>query len=66
MNTPERRHEFHPGDMVHPKSGYPQLCEVVSVEPGGLIRIRGIEWPSGYTVLVRAEDYRLVTSRLSE
>ncbi len=60
------RRRFKPGDLVVPIRGHPLLCEVLSVEEGGPIRIRGLEWPSGYSVLVRAEDYRLVTGRLSD
>lgn len=61
----QRRRGFRPGDLVVAENGYPQLCEVVTVEPGALIRIRAAGWSAGYTVLVRAEDYRLATGRLS-
>jgi len=54
-----------PGDLVYPVKGYPQLCEVLVVEAVGLMRIRAVGWAPGYTILVRCEDYRLVTGRLS-
>ena len=62
----QRRRGFRPGDLVLPVTGYPLLCEVVRVETDGLLRIRGIGWSPGYTVLVRAEDYRIATGRLSQ
>jgi hypothetical protein len=61
----QRRRGFKPGDLVVPASGYPVLCEVVSADTGGLVRIRGLDWSPGFTVLVRVEDYRLVTGQLS-
>ena len=62
---PQRWRGFQPGDLVLPSTGYPQLCEVVRIEPDGLIRIKGLQWAPGYTVLVHPRDYRLVTGRLS-
>ncbi len=59
------RRVFRPGDLVVPVSGHPVLCEVIRVESGGLIRIRATGWPSGYSVLVGAEKYRLATGPLS-
>jgi hypothetical protein len=64
-DSPRPKCRFHVGDLVVPTSGYPQLCEVMMVEAESLIRIRGLEWSPGYTVLVRFEAYRPVTGRLS-
>ena len=61
----QQRREFGRGELVVPASGYPVLCEVVAAETGGLVRIRGIDWPTGFTVLARAEEYRRVTGQLS-
>jgi hypothetical protein len=49
---------FRPGDLVVSTAGSPLLCEVLSVERDGLIRVRGVEWPSGYSALVNAETIR--------
>jgi len=55
---------FHPGDLVLLETGQPMLCEVLRVEDGGLIRIRGAGWPSGYSVLVSIQEVRHVTGIL--
>jgi hypothetical protein len=62
----QRRRSFRPGDLVLPVTGYPLLCEVVRLDAGGLLRIRGVGWSPGYTVLVQAEDYRIATGQLSQ
>jgi hypothetical protein len=49
---------FRPGDLVVSTAGSPLLCEVLSVERDGLIRVRGLEWPSGYSALVNADTFR--------
>ena len=49
---------FRPGDLVMSAAGYPTLYEVLRVEPDGLLRVRGNNWASGYSVLVRAQDLR--------
>lgn len=64
-DSSQQRRGFHAGDLVLPASGYPLLCEIVVVETTELLRIRGLDWPAGYTALVRATDYRLVTGRLA-
>ena len=64
--SPQHRCCFHVGDLVVPQSGYPQLCEVIMVESETLIRIRGLDWSPGFTVLVPFEAYRPVTGRLSD
>jgi len=57
---------YQPGDLVYPVNGYPQLCEVLVVESIRLMRVRAVGWLPGYTTLVRCEDYRRVTGRLSQ
>ena len=49
---------FRPGDLVMTAAGYPTLYEVLRVEPDGLLRVRGNNWASGYSVLVNAHDVR--------
>ena len=62
----QRQRGFQPGDQVVPVQGHPVLCEVLRVEADGLIRIRGLEWPPGYSVVARAEDYKRVTGPLAK
>jgi hypothetical protein len=57
---------FHPGDLVVPRAGYPTLCEVITVEAPGMLRIRGVEWLPGYSAEVLAQEYYPVSSILSE
>ncbi len=56
---------FHPGDLLLPRVGYPLLCEVVTVEARGVLRIRGVEWDPGYSAEVPAEEMRPVSSILT-
>ncbi len=61
----ERRGNLKPGDLILPVSGYPQLCEVVRVEPDGRLRLKVFDWAPGTTVLVPAKEYQRVTARLA-
>lgn len=49
---------FRPGDLVMTAAGYPILYEVLRIEADGLLRVRGNNWASGYSVLVNAHDVR--------
>jgi hypothetical protein len=49
--------------MVIQRSGdYPLLCEVILVQPDGLLRVRGLDWPAGYSALIDPQDVRPVSS----
>jgi hypothetical protein len=52
---------FRPGDYVTTVAGYPVVYEVLSLESDGLVRVRGVNWASGYTAIVRALEVRPVT-----
>jgi hypothetical protein len=54
-----------PGDLVTTRSGYPILYEVLTVEPDGLMRVRGLNWAPGYSAVVAALDVRPVTGILA-
>ena len=56
---------YRPGDFVTTVTGYPVLYEVLSLEADGLVRVRGVNWASGYTAMVRSQEVRPVTSLLS-
>jgi hypothetical protein len=55
---------FRPGDLVATRDGYPTLYEVVSVDPEGLLRVRGLNWQPGYSAVIDAASVRLVTGAL--
>ena len=59
------RTKFGPGDFVTTVAGYPVLYEVLSLEADGLLRVRGVNWASGYSAVVRSQEVRPVTSLLS-
>jgi hypothetical protein len=54
-----------PGDLVTSVTGYPILYEVLSLEAGDLLRVRGNNWASGYTAIVPQRAVRPVTGILS-
>jgi hypothetical protein len=56
---------FKPGDLVTTAAGYPVLYEVLTIDPGGLLRVRGANWASGYSATISAEEVRPVTGILS-
>ncbi len=64
--SPRRpRLNYRPGDLVTPVHGYPILYEIVCLETDGLVRVRGLDWPTGYTVVLGAQEVRHVTGILS-
>lgn len=53
---------FRVGDLVVSRSeSYPTLCQVIALTPDGYVRLRGLDWPPGYTALVPAGDVRPVS-----
>jgi hypothetical protein len=56
---------YHPGDLVTTAQGYPVLYEVLTVEPGGLLRVRGVNWAPGYSATVGTDAVRPVTGILA-
>lgn len=49
---------YRPGDLVVSISGFPMLYEVISISDDGVLRLRGVNWAAGYSVLVPAEKVR--------
>lgn len=60
-----RQASIRPGDLVTTRSGYPILYEVLTVEPEGLLRVRGLNWAPGYSSVVAAHEVRPVTGILN-
>lgn len=60
-----RRTSPRPGDLVTTSTGYPILYEVLTVEPEGLLRVRGLNWAPGYSAVVSSQDVRPVTGLLN-
>jgi len=58
--------QYHPGDLVATASGYPVLYEVLAVDPGGLVRVRGLNWAPGYSASVSPDEIRPVTGILAQ
>jgi hypothetical protein len=56
---------FRPGDFVLRRSdSVPVLCEVVGEEDGGLLRVRGVGWAPGYSMLVKPDELKPMRSLL--
>lgn len=53
------------GDFVVPVKGYPILYEVVCKETDNQVRVRGANWPAGYTIVVRQQEVHSVSRILS-
>ncbi len=62
---PRRRPKFRPGDLVVARSGYRTLFEVICVEDDSTLRVRGLNWASGYSALIAAEEVHPATSILT-
>ena len=54
------------GDLVVNRTGYPVLQEVINVREDGLLRVRGLEWPAGYTALVAVGDVQPMSGKLQD
>jgi hypothetical protein len=63
---PARVVQFHPGDLVTTTAGYPVLYEVLALDPGGSVRVRGLNWAPGYSATVGADEIRPVTGILGQ
>jgi hypothetical protein len=60
-NADPRR--YSPGDLVVQRGGeYPLLCEVILLQPDGLLRVRGLDWAAGYSALIDPQDVRPVSA----
>jgi hypothetical protein len=64
VQKPPRLAQFRPGDLVTTVTGYPVLYEILALDPGGLIRVRGLNWAPGYSATVAPDDIRPVTGIL--
>jgi hypothetical protein len=53
------------GDFVVQVKGYPTLYQVICMETDNQVRVRGGDWPAGYTVVVRRQEVRPVSHILS-
>ena len=47
------------------RNTYPILLEVIQVEADGWLRVRGLDWPAGYSAVLASHQVRYVTSILS-
>lgn len=47
------------------RNTYPILLEVVQVEAEGWLRVRGLDWPAGYSAVLASHEVRYITSILS-
>ena len=52
------RSSYRPGDLVIPVQGYPILYEIIRLESDCLVRVRGVDWPGGYTVVISVQEVR--------
>lgn len=49
---------YRPGDLVATRTGYPVLYEILSLEPEGLVRVRGVNWAPGYNAVLSRQSIR--------
>ena len=56
---------FQPGDLVAPVQGYPTLCEIVCTETDSRIRVRGLDWPRGYTVILSMDEVQPISNQIA-
>jgi hypothetical protein len=52
---------FQIGDLVRPRTDRTTLCEVLGAEEEDRIRVRGLDWPSGYSAIISAQEIYLVS-----
>jgi hypothetical protein len=56
---------YRPGDLVASQANtYPVLLEVIGIEVDGQLRVRGVGWAPGYSVLLARDQVRQVSSIL--
>jgi hypothetical protein len=54
------------GELIaSPRNTYPILLEVIQLEADGWLRVRGLDWPAGFTAVLPRDEVRYVTSILS-
>ncbi len=51
---------FQIGDLVRPRTDRATLCEVLNVEDEDRVRVRGLDWPPGYSSIFPAQEIYLV------
>jgi hypothetical protein len=57
---------YRPGDFVASQTNtYPVLLEIVGIEDGGLLRVRGLGWPPGYSAVLPRDQIRHVSTILA-
>ncbi len=59
-----RRLTLKPGDLALPVFGHSLLYQVIQVYDNGMMTVRGLDWPAGYTAVVKASDFRPGSGRL--
>lgn len=59
-----RRLTLKPGDLALPVFGHSLLYQVLAVHDNGMMTVRGLDWPPGYTAVVKASDFRPGSGRL--
>ena len=57
---------YRPGDLVVSANGYPTLYEVIAICEHGQLRLRGVNWASGYSALVAAGAVRPTSAILHD
>jgi hypothetical protein len=62
---PRMDQKVRPGDFVTPVAGYPTIYQILRLETDGLMRVRGQNWPSGYSALVAISDMRPISTLLA-
>jgi hypothetical protein len=51
------------GDVIaSQRNTYPVLLEVMQIEDQGLLRVRGLDWPAGYSAVLTSDEVRYVSS----
>lgn len=57
---------YRPGDVVASQTNtYPILLEIVGHEADGLLRVRGLGWPPGYSAVLPRDQVRHVSAILT-
>jgi hypothetical protein len=64
--TPGRAFQPQLGDLVINRTGHPLVQEVIGLREDGLLRVRGLDWPPGYSALIALSELRPVTGRLRD
>jgi hypothetical protein len=54
------------GDLVINRTGHPLVQEVIGLREDGLLRVRGLDWPPGYSALIAVAELRPVTGQLRD